>query len=156
QEPTNLTPRLALPKMRELAPSSSGLGHSPFKAATRVRIPSGSNTNRSSAPTSAYRAQSCKLENDKFHEGAMQAARKRGLAGVQKIMENRERRRQMWRAEAASLWEQWKADPLFVLGVALYWGEGTKSRRDPRFALTNSDADLLSVWMRWCRRFLPN
>jgi hypothetical protein len=70
-------------------------------------------------------------------------------------MENRKRRREQWRAEASDLWEQWRCNPFFVLGVALYWGEGTKSRVDPRLALTNSDAGLLRMWIRWCQQFIP-
>src|ERR1043165_9071220 len=81
---------------------------------------------------------------------------KRGLAGVLKIAANRAQRREQWRMEARSLWEQWRHHPFFLLGVAVYWGEGTKSRVDPRLALTNSDVGLLRVWIRWCQRFLPN
>jgi hypothetical protein len=80
---------------------------------------------------------------------------KRGLAGVRKIMENRRHRREQWRAEAKALWEQWRTDPLFTLGVALYWGEGTKCSTAPRLALTNSDVDMLRVWLRWCCNFMP-
>jgi hypothetical protein len=70
-------------------------------------------------------------------------------------MENRQRRREQWRAEAKILWEQWSQDSFFILGVALYWGEGTKCRTAPRLALTNSDVGMLQVWLRWCRRFMP-
>ncbi len=80
---------------------------------------------------------------------------KRGLAGVRKIAENRQLRRERWRAEARALWDQWRYDPLFILGVALYWGEGTKCSTSPRLALTNSDVNMLRVWLRWCRRFMP-
>jgi hypothetical protein len=80
---------------------------------------------------------------------------KRGLAGVFKIMENRQNRRALWRAEARKLWELWCTDPLFILGVALYWGEGSKSSKKPRFQMTNADVHLLRVWLRWCQRFLP-
>jgi hypothetical protein len=80
---------------------------------------------------------------------------KRGLAGVFKIMENRQKRREEWRIEARVLWQRWHKDPLFILGVALYWGEGHKSGKSPRLALSNSDVAMLQVWLRWCRRFLP-
>jgi len=80
-----------------------------------------------------------------------QAAARRGLA---RIMENRQRRREEWRSEALSLWQQWRLDPLFLLGVGLYWGEGDKSA-NKRLALSNSDVHLLRVWLRWCGRFLP-
>jgi hypothetical protein len=79
---------------------------------------------------------------------------KRGLAGVLKIMENRKNRREQWRVEARALWELWRGDPFFILGVALYWGEGKKCATAPRLELTNSDVNMLRVWLRWCRRFL--
>jgi len=41
--------------------------------------------------------------------------------GRARIMENRQRRRERWRTEARVLWEQWRNEPFFVLGVALYW-----------------------------------
>jgi hypothetical protein len=80
---------------------------------------------------------------------------KRGLAGVFKIMENRQKRREQWRADARTLWEEWRGDPFFVLGVGLYWGEGSKSPNRPRLQMTNADVHLLRVWLRWCQRFLP-
>jgi hypothetical protein len=85
----------------------------------------------------------------------MSQSSKRGLAGVMKIAANRRQRREKWSAEAESLWKQWCHDPFFLLGIGLYWGEGTKSRVDPRLALTNSDVGLLRVWIRWCQRFIP-
>jgi hypothetical protein len=44
---------------------------------------------------------------------------------------------------------------LFLLGIGLYWGEGTKHSKEPTLALSNSDASMLRVWLRWCRRFMP-
>lgn len=71
------------------------------------------------------------------------------------VEENRRQRRLCWQAEARLLWEQWRTDPLFLLGIGLYWGEGHKSPREPRLRLSNSDLHLLRVWVAWCRRFLP-
>jgi hypothetical protein len=81
---------------------------------------------------------------------------RRGLAGILKIIENRKQRREQWREEALTLWDRWRGDPLFILGVGLYWGEGTKSQIEKCLALTNSDASLLRLWLRWCRRFMPD
>jgi hypothetical protein len=69
----------------------------------------------------------------------------------------RRQRREKWAAEAILLWQQWHQDPLFLFGVALYWGEGDKVGRggQRRLALSNSDPGLLRVWLRWCHRFLP-
>jgi len=81
-----------------------------------------------------------------------QRAADRGRAQIE---ENRRQRRELWLAEACSLWKQWRHDPLFILGVGLYWGEGRKCQSPPRLSLTNSDVHLLQVWLRWCQRFLP-
>ncbi len=72
-----------------------------------------------------------------------------------KVEENRRQRRLCWQAEAKRLWQRWHSDPLFLLGVGLYWGEGHKCSRPPRLRLSNSDMRLLRVWLAWCQRFLP-
>ena len=71
------------------------------------------------------------------------------------VEENRRKRRQRWQAEARLLWEQWRNDPLFLLGIGLYWGEGHKSPRSSHLRLSNSDIHLLRVWVAWCQRFMP-
>src|SRR5262245_57232290 len=76
--------------------------------------------------------------------------------GRVQIEESRRERREQWRAEARSLWEQRRHDALFVLGIGLYWGEGRKCQSPPRLSLTNSDVHMLRVWLRWCQRFLPD
>jgi len=85
---------------------------------------------------------------------ALAQRRQAASRGRAQIMENRKRRRERWRAEARVLWEEWQKDPLFILGVALYWGEGAKCSTSPCLALTNSDVNILRVWLRWCRRFM--
>ncbi len=45
---------------------------------------------------------------------------------------------------------------LFMIGVALYWGEGTKQktyRPSVRLCFTNSDPDMVRVFMKWIREF---
>ncbi len=81
--------------------------------------------------------------------------REAAARGRAKIVENRKRRRQRWQTEARAFWRQWREDPLFILGVALYWGEGRKSGTTYRLEISNSDVNLLQVWLRWCRRFMP-
>ena len=45
---------------------------------------------------------------------------------------------------------------LLLIGVALYWGEGTKSENNnsPAVILTNSDPKLIAVYMRFVREIL--
>jgi hypothetical protein len=78
--------------------------------------------------------------------------------GVARAAAKHRQRREQWGAEALPLWEQWRHDPFFFLGIGLYWGEGNKVPTDGklrRLALSNSDPRLLRVWLRWCQRFLP-
>jgi hypothetical protein len=50
-------------------------------------------------------------------------------------------------AEAQKLIE----DPMWLLGIALYWAEGAKTRRS--LALANSDPRILRAFIDWCRAF---
>ncbi len=53
--------------------------------------------------------------------------------------------------KATKLFEKYKSDPLFILGVSLYWGEGTKKGR--RFQFTNSDPEMISVIVKWLNQY---
>ena len=72
-----------------------------------------------------------------------------------KLEEIRQKRKEDWHDEARLLWEKWRTDPLFLLGIGLYWGEGSKSSKCPSLRLSNSDVTLQRIWLDWCRRFLP-
>ncbi|HEY4496958.1 MAG TPA: hypothetical protein VI432_02320 [Candidatus Paceibacterota bacterium] len=54
--------------------------------------------------------------------------------------------------EATKLFEKYKNEPLFILGVSLYWGEGTKTQR--HFQFTNSDPEMISAMMNWLEKYL--
>jgi hypothetical protein len=88
-------------------------------------------------------------------ELALAQRRKAASIGRTQIEENRRQRRELWKAEAKELWEQWHGDPFFALGIGLYWGEGSKHAKAAQLQLTNSDVNMLRVWLRWCHRFLP-
>jgi hypothetical protein len=68
---------------------------------------------------------------------------------------HRKRRREieLIRAQALLEAEHLLADPFWVAGVALYWGEGTKSVR--RLALANADAAALRLFKQWSECYLP-
>lgn len=59
-----------------------------------------------------------------------------------------------WREEANLEWGVLRGDPLFILGVGLYWGEGEKLSRC--LGLSNSDPKVIRVWCSWLRKFAPN
>jgi len=43
-------------------------------------------------------------------------------------------------------------DPLFQIGIGLYWAEGSK--RDPQFQFMNSDASMVNVMLLWIEKYL--
>lgn len=53
--------------------------------------------------------------------------------------------------EAEKEFKEYIQDPLFQIGLALYWAEGSK--RDTSFGFTNSDAEMVKVIIRWIGRF---
>lgn len=48
--------------------------------------------------------------------------------------------------------ENFKKDPLFMVGVSLYWAEGAK--RSSSFSFMNSDPEMIKLMIAWCERFL--
>jgi hypothetical protein len=55
------------------------------------------------------------------------------------------------RVEARREFELRKYDPLFIAGVMLYWGEGTKSPKQG-VKFTNSDPEMVSFYVQFLRR----
>ena len=56
------------------------------------------------------------------------------------------------RSEARAFAAEHLADPLFVAGVTMSWGEGSKTRN--YVDLTNSDPAALRLFIRWVREYL--
>lgn len=61
-------------------------------------------------------------------------------------------REHVTREEATREYREYVNEPLFKVGVALYWAEGTK--RHGGFSFTNSDPDMLALMVAWIERFL--
>ncbi len=59
----------------------------------------------------------------------------------------------LWKEDAILSFNKHKTDPLFMLGLGLYWGEGSKLQN---LEICNSDAGVIKQWMCWCSTFLPN
>lgn len=70
------------------------------------------------------------------------------------LSDTKQRRVTAWRAEAEREWPLLRLDPLFTCGVGLYWGEGTKGGN--ALIMSNSDPDLIAVWARWVRAYVPS
>jgi hypothetical protein len=71
-----------------------------------------------------------------------------GPKGGQKNKEKWEKRRQ----EVKDHYDPPLNDPRFMLGLALYWGEGSKYSKSV-VQFTNSDADMLLVFLKWTERY---
>ncbi len=54
--------------------------------------------------------------------------------------------------EAKNLFEKHKHDPLFLIGVALYWAEGTK--RSSIFQFINSDHSMNKFMFLWIQKYM--
>lgn len=63
-------------------------------------------------------------------------------------------RRDQWRTEARAEWAHLRTDPLFLLGVGMYWGEGDKTQR--RLAITNAEPNFIRTWLRWCSTYISS
>jgi hypothetical protein len=81
-------------------------------------------------------------------------SRRAGIANGPRYRERFNSQSQQWLIEAGELWEKYRHDPLFLLGLGLYWGEGSK-QGTRELVLTNSCPALLRAWVTWCKRYLP-
>jgi len=66
--------------------------------------------------------------------------------------ENRLAREKTLFEESQKDLEHYRNDPLFVLGVGLYWAEGAK--RASSFAFVNSDEDMIHLMILWIEKYL--
>ncbi|MET7366109.1 hypothetical protein ABZS61_09800 [Streptomyces sp. NPDC005566] len=83
-------------------------------------------------------------------EDASAIARRGWEATLQRREVERRRTKEAARQETATLSER----ELFLVGVGLYWAEGTKSkpyRRQERVSFINSDPDMIGVYLAWLR-----
>ncbi|MFC8566798.1 hypothetical protein ACFUIW_13680 [Streptomyces sp. NPDC057245] len=74
--------------------------------------------------------------------------------GWEATLRAREESRQQTRRQAATEMGKLTDRELFVVGVALYWAEGCKSKpysRRERVSFVNSDPDVISLFMDWLR-----
>jgi len=70
------------------------------------------------------------------------------------LLKKGEERRERWREEASKFWNTHNTNPLFMLGIGIYWGEGGKSEKGPRLSVANCDPALLRTWIAWCKAFI--
>lgn len=89
-----------------------------------------------------------KPERRRSREEASAIARRGWEATLRLREEERQRTRQQAMSEVGPLTDR----KLFVLGVGLYWAEGSKSKpysRRERITFVNSDPDMITVFLAW-------
>ncbi|MFE9973034.1 hypothetical protein ACFYRD_20315 [Streptomyces hirsutus] len=89
-----------------------------------------------------------KPERRRSREEASAIARRGWEATLRLREEERQRTRQQAMSEVGPLTDR----ELFVLGVGLYWAEGSKSKpysRRERITFVNSDPDMITVFLAW-------
>src|SRR3989344_1054570 len=67
---------------------------------------------------------------------------------------NREKRKLREKAaleEATKVFENFKSDPNFILGIGLYWAEGSK--RTTTFQFSNSDPEIIRFMIQWLKKY---
>ncbi len=74
---------------------------------------------------------------------------------IRSMFSNRARRierEKIAEADAESVFDKHIDDPVFLIGVALYWAEG--GRRSGCFQFVNSDPDMIAFMYKWVQRFV--
>lgn len=56
-------------------------------------------------------------------------------------------------AYANKLFESHKQEELFLVGIALYWAEGKKTRGT--ISMSNSDQRIIRIFYKWAKRYVP-
>jgi hypothetical protein len=65
---------------------------------------------------------------------------------------NRQSRGVSLAQQAEVEFEKRRWDPLFLVGVALYWTEGSRSKSQVQ--LVSSDPEIINIFVRWIEKFL--
>lgn len=94
-------------------------------------------------------------DEEKYLKSHIKDRKDRGR--IQSTISNRNRRinREMVAFEDAKVsFNKFKEQPGFLIGVALYWAEGSK--RTGEFQFINSDPDMVVFMQRWIKKFINN
>lgn len=80
-------------------------------------------------------------------------AKKRLLFFVRKRQEEWEKWRESFRENAKRKFPNFINDPLFITGINLYWGEGDSKLKNGMVRLVNTDARMLSLFVKFLKKF---
>ena len=81
--------------------------------------------------------------NKIYSKARMKAGRTKKKNKIKKINEIKE--------EAKKSYELLKRDKFFLIGLSLYWAEGTKKQE--MFQFTNSDPQMIKIMIQWIEKF---
>lgn len=73
--------------------------------------------------------------------------------GNSSLADAAKKRHEQWQKEAAGFFNKHRREPFFLLGIGLYWGEGSKG---DQLNLTNAGTDIVLTWIAWCKTYFPN
>lgn len=73
------------------------------------------------------------------------------IKAASELRNRRLEREAVWLDEAKELFGDYKNEPLFHTGIALYWAEGAKG--DTTWSLINTDVDLIKTMLVWLDRY---
>lgn len=85
---------------------------------------------------------------EKVKNGQDQGRIKSSLANRQKRFEREAKVFEVAKVD----FEKNNGDNFFMLGIALYWAEGSK--RTTNFQFINSDPDIIRLMIRWCEKYM--
>lgn len=86
----------------------------------------------------------------RLHEKMIKGGYKGRMKGAQMQYENRLKREKESKEKGIKMVGNLSLRDLFIVGTALYWGEGDKKRR--AFKITNSDPNLIKFILIWLKR----
>jgi hypothetical protein len=92
------------------------------------------------------------VQKDRLLSKVKIGSEKSRLLGSLKNKENAERRILMIQQEAERQYRALYRNPLFKIGLCLYWAEGAKKSR--AFQFINSDPEMIKLMLRWLRQVL--
>jgi len=96
-----------------------------------------------------------KLSEEEEEQLNMRAKANRDNGNTRAAVSNRKKRisrEKLAFEEAGRIFESSKNDPMFILGIGLYWAEGSK--RTDSFQFMNSDPKMIKFMILWLKKYL--
>ena len=92
-----------------------------------------------------------KRQTDRLKENSISAGHKGRMIGAAMNRKKKQDTMSTCKKKASETVSQMTDRDLLMLGIGLYWGEGTKSERSA-LAIVNSDPEIILVMMKWFKK----